>query len=258
MKRAAIITLVLLSLLAPAVAQVTDWKQIERKPLPAFQPQKPVRIQLKNGMVIFLQEDHEIPTIDGFVMIRGGARDVPANRTGMMGVYGQAWRTGGTRTKTGDELDEFLEACAAKVEAGGGMDSTSVSWSSLKQDFDDVFAVFLDVLQNPEFREDKIELAKQQLYTDISRRNDQIGSIAGREAAKLGYGPANPYARTAEYATVAAVTRQEDLRAVEARHARRQDGSGIQERQARGLLCRQRRREPERHPHGVLGGHHSP
>ena len=34
-------------------------------PLPAFHPQQPKRIELSNGMVIFLQEDHELPLIDG-------------------------------------------------------------------------------------------------------------------------------------------------------------------------------------------------
>src|SRR5581483_6071701 len=35
---------------------------------------------------------------------------------------------------------------------------------------------------------------------------------AGREAAKLAYGPQNPYARTAEYTTVAAITRDDLVR----------------------------------------------
>ncbi len=43
----------------------------------------------------------------------------------------------------------------------------------LKGDFDAVFDLYLDLLHNPEFREDKLELAKQQMYTGISRRNDE-------------------------------------------------------------------------------------
>jgi zinc protease len=119
------------------------------------------------------------------------------------------WRTGGTKSKTGDQLDDYLEQRAAKVETGGGDDSTSVSWSCLKEDFDDVFRVFEDVLRNPEFRAEKIEIAQKGMYDGISRRNDDPGQIAGREAEKLVYGANNPYARVAEYATVAAITRQD-------------------------------------------------
>jgi zinc protease len=185
------------------------WKQIPIPKLPAFHPAQPKRVELPNGMVVFLQEDHELPTIDGTARIRGGDRSVPANKTGLIDVYGEVWRTGGTKTQTGDQLDDYLEQRAAKVETGGSGDSTTVSFSCLKEDFDDVFRVFDDVLRNPEFRADKIEIAKKGMYDGISRRNDDPEQIAGREAAKLAYGANNPYARVPEYATVAAVTRQD-------------------------------------------------
>lgn len=189
------------------VAQTT-WQQIPIPNLPSFNPPSPKRIEI-NGMVIFLQEDHELPLIDGVARIRGGAHDVPSNKTGLIDVYGEAWRTSGTKTKTGDQLDDYLEQRAAKVETGGGGDSTTISFSCLKEDFEDVFRVFDDLLRNPEFRADKIEIAQKGLYDAISRRNDDPSEVAGREAAKLVYGAKSPYARDAEYATVAAVTKQD-------------------------------------------------
>ncbi len=194
--------------IAPAAfGQVSDWKQIVITPLPAFHPQEPRRIQLPNGMVLFLQPDHELPFIFGTMRIRGGSREEPAAKTGLVSIYGSSWRTGGTKSQTGDALDDYLEARAAKVETRGGMDSTGISWDCLKGDFDDTFKAVVDILRNPEFREDKIALAKRQLDTAITRRNDDAGSIARREITKLGYGKDSPYARVPEYSTVAAVTR---------------------------------------------------
>ena len=69
----------------------------------------------------------------------------------------------------------------------------------------------LDLLENPEFRQDKLDLAKQQFASLISRRNDDIDDIAQRESTKLALGADNPYARTAEYYTVDAVTREDLL-----------------------------------------------
>src|SRR5450432_223806 len=192
-----------------AAAQATSWQQVPIPPLPAFKPQQPKRIQLSNGMVIFLQEDHELPLIDGTARIRGGSINEPADKTGLIDIYGEVWRTGGTKTQTGDQLDDFLEVRAAKVETGGSSDSTTISWSCLKGDLDEVFKVFADLLQNPEFRADKIDLAQKEEADGISRRNDQVGEIAQRESVKLAYGADNPYAHVAEYATVAAVTRQD-------------------------------------------------
>jgi len=201
------------ALLATALgsAQVTPWNQVKIPPLAAFQPQQPTRIQLANGMVIFLQPDHELPLISVTARIRGGSISEPASKVGLVSLYGDVWRTGGTKTKTGDQMDDFLEARAAKIETGDGSDSTSISLNSLKGDFDPVFEMYLDLLRNPEFRGEKLELAKEQMYTGIARRNDDVGSIVGRESANLAYGKDNPYARDEEYVTVAAVNREDLL-----------------------------------------------
>lgn len=180
-------------------------------PLHKFIPQEPRRIQFPNGLVVFLQEDHELPLINGIIRIRGGARDEAGDKTGLSSMYAEVWRTGGTKTKTGDQLDDFLESHAARVETSVGDDSTFLSWSALKENFDQVFPVVLDVLENPEFRPDKIELARKQFFSSISRRNDDIDDIAQRESVKLAYGRNNPYARTPEYYTVNAITRQDLL-----------------------------------------------
>jgi zinc protease len=192
-----------------ATSQATDWKQIPIPTLPSFHPPQPKRIQLANGMVIFLQEDHELPLIDASARIRGGSSNEPAAKVGLVDLFGEVWRTGGTEVQTGDQLDDFLEVRAAKVETGGGADSTTISLSCLKGDFDDVFKVFADLLEHPEFRADKLDLAQKQADDGISRRNDQIGGIAARESARLAYGADNPYAREPEYATIAAITRQD-------------------------------------------------
>ncbi|MCU1253914.1 MAG: peptidase M16-like protein [Candidatus Angelobacter sp.] len=195
----------------PSTAPATSWQKVHISPLHQFKPQEPRRVALPNGMVIFLQEDHELPLIDGTIRIRGGSREEPAEKVGMIALYADVWRTGGTKSKTGDELDDFLEAHAARVEASESADSTFLSWSSLKENYDQVFPVVLDLLENPEFRQDKLDLAKQQYASLISRRNDDLDDIAQRESTKLAYGRDNPYARTAEYFTIDAVTREDFL-----------------------------------------------
>lgn len=205
----AVFMALLLGAVELASAQSTNWQDIPIPKLPAFHPAEPKRIQLPNGMVIFLQEDHELPLIDGTIRIRGGSRDEPAAKIGLVDVYGEVWRTGGTKSQTGDQMDDFLEARAAKVETGGNADSTSIGWSCLKGDFDDVFKVVIDLLQNPEFRDDKLDLAQKAFQEAIARRNDNPASIAGRESTKLAYGADNPYAREAEYATIDAVKRDD-------------------------------------------------
>ncbi|MEM6648557.1 MAG: pitrilysin family protein, partial [Bacteroidota bacterium] len=131
-------------------------------------------------------------------------------------ITGQVMRTGGTATMNGDAMNEALENIGASVEAGMGGSSASASLSTLKEHIDTVLPIFADVLQNPAFPQDKIDLAKTQTRTSISRRNDDPQQIANREFSQLLYGETSPYATTAEYYTIDAITR-DDLVAFHAR-----------------------------------------
>ena len=191
---------------AHAPQQAKPWEKIPVPPLHQFKPHQPTRIELKNGIVVFLQEDHELPFIYGSVLIPGGARDEDPAKTGLIDLYGQAWRTSGTEKMSGDAMDNLLESKAAHIETSGGVDLTAISWDSLKGDSDEVFALAMDLLFHPKFDGDKLKLAKQQEATGIVRRNDDESGIAERESAKLVYGPDSPYTRQPELATIAKVT----------------------------------------------------
>ncbi|MGB6194172.1 MAG: pitrilysin family protein, partial [Terracidiphilus sp.] len=189
-----------------AAQQSKPWEKIPVPPLHAFNPQQPKRIELKNGIVLFLQEDHELPFVDGSVLIPGGSRDESPEKAGMVDLYGMTWRTSGTETMSGDAMDDLLEAKAAKIETDGDIDSTALSWTSLKGDADPVYKLAMELLFHPKFSQDKLQLAQQQEATGIVRRNDDEGEIASRESSKLVYGPDSPYTRQPELATIGAVT----------------------------------------------------
>ena len=186
----------------PWSGSAQPWKSIVIPPLHPFEPVQPKRIELKNGVVVFLEEDHELPFINGTINIKGGERDVPAAKAGLIDLYSETWRTSGSATMNGDKLDDLLEAKAAKVETSGDVDSTGISWNCLKGDEDQVFGIVMDLLEHPAFDDQKLQLAKQQAAAGIVRRNDDAAGIAGREAAILVYGKKNPYARVPELATV--------------------------------------------------------
>lgn len=186
--------------------QSKPWEKIPIPPLHEFKPHQPTRIELKNGIVLFLQEDHELPFISGTVLIQGGAHDEDPAKIGLIDLYGQAWRTSGSEKMNGDAMDDLLESKAAHIETAGDIDSTALSWDSLKGDADQVYGLAMDLLFHPKFSEEKLQLAQQQDATAIVRRNDDEDGIAGREAAKLVYGAKSPFARQPELATIGAVT----------------------------------------------------
>ncbi len=206
----------LLATAGAAAAQVTDYREIEYPELAEFVIPSPEIFELDNGMKVFLLEDHELPLVQVLARIRTGAAWEPVEKTGLAELLGTVQRTGGTGRMSGDEIDDFLEARAATVETSMSNTVAFASMDCLKEDFDEVFEVFHDVLRSPRFAEDKLEIAKVQMKSSIARRNDNVNAIAGREFFRLVYGYDSPLSRMEEYATVEAVTR-EDLLAWHAR-----------------------------------------
>ncbi len=194
---------------AAAQEPARPYKQLKYPKLHDLQIPDVQPLTLPNGMQLFVLEDHELPLIQVSATIRTGSVYEPADKIGLAGITGTVMRTGGTTTKTGDEIDEQLEQIAASVETGIGRSSGSASMSVLKEDVDTGLAVLADVLMHPAFRQDKIDLAKIAARSAIARRNDRPGSIAGREFTKLIYGADSAYARQTEYATIDSITRDD-------------------------------------------------
>jgi len=129
------------------------------------------------------------------------------DKVGLATMTGMVMRTGGTKSKTGDQLDEQLENIAASVETGIDETFGSASFSCLKENTDEVLGAFHDVLTSPAFRQEKIDLAKNELRSGISRRNDEPRGIVEREFAAIVYGKDTPYGWRMEHATVNRIQR---------------------------------------------------
>ena len=194
---------------APARRGVPSYKELAYPRLGDIRIPEVKRVILANGMQLFLLEDHELPLINMSAMIRTGSVYEPADKVALAGITGTVMRTGGTTSRTGDEIDKELEQIAASVETGIGENSGSASVSVLKEDIDTGLAVLADVLMNPAFREDKIELEKIMSRALIARRNDSARQVVRREFNKIIYGPQSIYARQTEYATIDNITRDD-------------------------------------------------
>ncbi len=211
------------------------WQDVAQPPLEKFVDPKPVTATLRNGMKVFMIEDHELPTVDVTLFARAGEVDLPAlsggdaegamargrARAGLASIAGQVMRTGGTTSKTGDELDEMLDAMASSVETSAGFDQASVRMSCMKEGLDATLAIFADVARRPAFREDRVALAKRQRLGQLRRRNDNPAQVASREFGRLMYGDLHPLGWTDEPETIEPISRDDLVRFYEAAFAAR-------------------------------------
>ncbi|MBN2105263.1 insulinase family protein [bacterium] len=185
------------------------YKELTYPSLGTIEMPEKTTVTLNNGMKLILIEDHELP----FIKMRaefftGSYWGDPDDQAGLACITGEVMRTGGSTQMSGDEIDEELESIAASIETWINQVSGGASVSALKDHFDKVAEIFADVLRDPEFPDDKIELAKVQEKSAISRRNDNPGEIAQREFYKLIYKNCALY-RDEEYATIDAITRDD-------------------------------------------------
>jgi zinc protease len=188
---------------------VPSVKDLKFPPLRALQTPNVETVTLPNGLKLYLLEDHELPVVNGMARIRTGNLFDPPDKIGLATVTGMVMRTGGTGAKTGDQLDVELENIAASVESRIDETSGTVSFTTLKENTDEVLAAFHDVLTGPEFRQDKIDLTKSQLRSGIARRNDDAHGVAQREFSDILYGKDTPYGWSMEYGTIDRITRDD-------------------------------------------------
>jgi len=203
------VSFVALALGQTAAQPAPTYKTLKYPPLPQVKIPEPAEVTLANGMRVLMLEDHELPLIRGVAMIRTGNLFDPPDKRGLSQVMADVLRSGGTKSKTGDQIDEELENIAGTVEAGMDESSASVSFSGLKETTDQVLTVFRDVLTNPEFRQDKLDLTLTQYRSAIARRNDDAADIPSRELTRILYGRDTPYGWQPEYEDLARIHRED-------------------------------------------------
>ncbi|HEY9661232.1 MAG TPA: pitrilysin family protein, partial [Allocoleopsis sp.] len=197
---------------SPALAVTPrHYTELELPPAPEIKIPDYTHYQLDNGIKVYLLEDHELPLVYGSAMIETGTRLEPGTKVGLGSIAGETMRSGGTQTHPADELNQILEQRAASVETSIDVAFGSASFSALTEDLNEVFGLFAEVLREPAFPQDKIDLSKTQWQGAIARRNDSPDEIADREFQKLIYGADSPYARTVEYTTLDNIAREDIL-----------------------------------------------
>jgi zinc protease len=152
------------------------------KPI-AFTPPSPKdhRVVLSNGMVVFIAEDRALPLVSIALTVRTGSWLEPAGKEGLAAMTGSQLRRGGTKSLSAEALDERLDFLAAQVSSGIGATAGSAGLNCLADNLDDSLRLFVEMLKEPRFQEDRLALAKEQALQEMKKRNDESEEIENRE-----------------------------------------------------------------------------
>ena len=185
-----------------------DPRQMTFKPV-EFTPPEPDRVVLENGIIVYLLEDHELPLVSMTATMKTGSWLDPAEEIGLASLTGSVMRTGGGGGLSAEQVDEELEQFAGDLGISIGRQSGSASLDVLSKDLKRGLQIFAGLIRTPTFEPARVELVKLQAIEGIRRRQDNPGSIVGREFVKLLYGEDHPTARESSIGSITRITRDD-------------------------------------------------
>lgn len=218
MKRiSAILLCFVLLCFSSSLAQVKNPSELKYPPL-EYDPPDPAdyRTEFANGMRGYIQEDHSLPLFDISALIHYGRLYDPEGKTGLASVLSATMIKGGTGTREGSAIEERIDFIGGSLNFRVEERTATLSLSVLRKDMDLGLELFFDVLMNPEFREDPLELEKARLISQLRQANDQPSGILSREYERLIYGK-HPLTYQPTQKSLESTSR-EDLTAIHSRY----------------------------------------
>jgi predicted Zn-dependent peptidase len=174
---------------------------------------------LRNGVTVYVVEDHALPLVSVNLQARLGSFLDPPGKLGVAEMTGAMLRQGGAGEWTAEQLDERADTLAADLGSSTGDISGGASVDCLTSVLPDCLDLLFAMVEKPRFQADRLQIAKDNLREEMKQRNDEPGAIEGREWQWLLYGNEHFTSRLMTAATLDAITR-EDLVAFHAAYWR--------------------------------------
>jgi zinc protease len=183
-------------------AQVTIDRSTAPTPGPARTPEigSYESFELKNGLKVFVVEDHKLPRITMSLILD---RDpiVEGAKAGYVSIAGDLIGTG-TANRTKSALDEEVDFMGANFGTG----SNSIRVGGLSKYTDQLIDILSDVLLNPSFPEEEFDKLKSQMISGLKANADDPDAISGNLRGAALYGLEHPYGEVMTEATVEAIS----------------------------------------------------
>ncbi|WP_373396934.1 pitrilysin family protein [Algoriphagus halophilus] len=183
-----------------------SFAQLDRSQFPKSGPAPEIKIgeaetfTLNNGLKVFVVQNDKLPRV-AFTLVLERDPLLEGDKAGLTGFVGDMM-TGGTTTRTKDQLDEEVDFIGGSLSAG----STSIFASSLKKHQSKILELMADVLYNPVFPQEELDKLKKQSLTALATSKDDPGAISSRLVNAMIYGKDHPYGEVTTEETINNIT----------------------------------------------------
>lgn len=148
------------------------------------------KINLKNGLTIYLMEQHEVPLINiSGVFMAGAIND--ENKSGLANMTASSLMYG-TENFTKQQIEEELDFIGAYINTYALDEYAGLSSGFAKKDQDKVFDLIYEIIAKPTFNENDFNSEKQRKIAGLKRSKEEPRSVIGNYFNKFIYN-SHPY-----------------------------------------------------------------
>jgi zinc protease len=171
--------------------------EIFRSQAPAPLPPRPISIPtpreatLRNGLSLVVVEDNRLPLVSYRLAFPVGGAFDPPGLPGLTDLLAGLLPEG-TQSRSSKEIAEEIARMGASLSAGATSDYTIVAASTLSQFNEPVLDLMAEVILEPSFPENEVELAKQNTKESLRQQRAQPSFLASEMVARVMYGD-HPY-----------------------------------------------------------------
>ena len=189
---------------------------------PKAGPPRPFRLpkvqtfKLKNGITVYLVEQHTLPIVSIDLTFDGGTIADPVGKQGLASVC-MSMVSEGTVALDKLAFSEALADVASSVSSYAGVDTQGVSMSTLSKHMDVTFGLFVDTLLTPGFRASDLDRMIKRRLEGLKQAKGNPEAVASRVAGPVLYGDAHAFGRITTEASLGAIT-LDDCKAYHAAH----------------------------------------
>jgi predicted Zn-dependent peptidase len=151
----------------------------------------PRETTLANGLTVVVVEDSRLPLVSYRLAFRVGGAFDPPELPGLTDLLAGLLPEG-TESRNSRELADEVARIGASLSAGANSDYTIVAASALARFNDQIMDLMAEVVLEPSFPENEVELAKQNTKESLRQQRAQPSFLASEMVSRVMFGD-HPY-----------------------------------------------------------------
>ncbi|MEO8313737.1 MAG: pitrilysin family protein [Pseudomonadota bacterium] len=162
---------------------------------------------LANGLRVIVANRPGLPLVAASLRINAGSALDPPDRAGLASMTADL-TTRGTTTRSATDISRQVESLGASLGAGADVDASSVSLVTRSDKSPALFSILADVAQNPAFRTEELERARQETLDSLTVSLQQPATVGSYAMARQLFGD-GPYGKTPSPRSISALLQSE-------------------------------------------------